>query len=986
MKKPAIFPVVILWFQVLNLSAQQTISVNLNDTLTLDIGTYRGELQWESSSNKTDWMDIDGAISNPYKYTVDQLPIQLRARVIEEPCEEVYYSEIIEVVQAEIVEEEPAVSNLKPWSDPLTWPNGKPQEGDEVIIGEGDSILLDEYPPALGGLTIDGLLLFDTLDLDLTSEWIVVRGELRIGTEDKPYTKQATITLTDTDTEASFTGMGTRGIMVMGGALELHGAVPEKIWTRLDAHAEEGAISLQLVDDVDWKGGEQILVAPTDYYEAGLANQSITQKVALTSVDGKNVTIDKGLNAQRWGLLQYPTANGMSLDPAGVVAPPVANSEVSNTPTVLDERAEVAHITRNIVIQAPDDEVWNNEGFGAHTMIMPGSTAHVEGVHFRRVGQRGRIRRYPWHWHMLSYSGTETLADAEGHYFKKNVIDGSENRGIVIHGTNGVLVQDNIVHDVKGHGVFTEDAVERRNTIDGNLVFHVRNPEWGDQIREHEVGSFGSSGFWIANPDNTVTNNIAADCQTFGFWLAFPDRPFGSANQVLYDDGQLMRPNRMLFGAFDSNTAHSNKNDGIHLDDPQVDEAGNTQPLQYWSTADGRTDGTPYDALRRFTLSRFKVWKNMDNGSWDRGVWTDIVEVVSADNCGRFFAGSGADGVIERSLVVGTSLNFMMNGTGRPEIADFQFNPSSAPTAFATYHSAFSMRQNIVVNFEVTEYDRAGVFATDDYYIRPVDKGLVRNYENLIIESHPGVKLKPQYDYMTFASALWDPYGFWGPEENYLVYNDEFLTHGKEITTPELGAEIVGGVSVQGPFYGFVSFVLHGTGPNPPQNFNFMDLMALHVDRYDADDLENPVATWEVAEAERNWTLQHMRDFATTPDGIYELTFPNQDNPTDFHVEVESMIEATDTQVIGIQFDGSVDATVYLQQPSNQNNFHVYEELNSLQDVMNSSGETFWQDTANNRVWVKILGGRWEAAPADVGDWTEETNETMNLRIREANN
>ena len=39
----------------------------------------------------------------------------------------------------------------------------------------------------------------------------------------------------------------------------------------------------------------------------------------------------------------------------------------------------------------PDDEVWQNEGFGAHVMIMgTGAQAHVQGVEFRRGGQRGR--------------------------------------------------------------------------------------------------------------------------------------------------------------------------------------------------------------------------------------------------------------------------------------------------------------------------------------------------------------------------------------------------------------------------------------------------------------------------------------------------------------------------------------------------------------------------------------------------------------------
>jgi len=958
------------------LIAQQSVIVEVNDIVRLEADTYRGEIQWQSSTDQVSWEDITDGSTSPYDALVTTLPLYFRGKIDEEGCEASHYSEIIQVF---------GTDNIELWSELSTWGDeGKPVSGDEVVIPTGKFILLDENPPALGGITIDGFLAFDRQDLSLTSEWIVVNGTLQIGTPENPFEQRAILTLNDQDTEADMMGMGTRGIMVMSGKLELHGAVPEVVWTKINAHAESGTTSLALVEEVDWNTDDQIVIAPTDYYEAGFG-VSVTQRVRLTSVNGDLLEIADPLNAHRWGLLQYPVDDGMSLSSTGIVDPPMADTDETTTPLVLDERAEVGNLTRNIVIQSADDGLWQDSGFGVHTMIMPNATAHVEGVEFRRAGQRGRLRRYPFHWHILSYSGSETLSDATGQYLRGSTINSSSNRGIVIHATNGVEVKDNIVFDVRGHGVFTEDAVERRNVIDHNLVLHVRNPEWGNQLMEHEVGDFGSSGFWIANPDNTIINNVAADCQTFGFWLAFPNQPFGTSTEVLAEDGLLIRPNRLLFGTFDGNTAHSNMNDGLHLDDPQSDLDGNTFPLQYWSSADGRADVNNPDGLRRFTLARFNTWKNMDNGSWDRGVWTDMIEFVSADNCGRFFAGSGAEGVIERGLIVGTSLNYMMNGTGRPEIADFQFNASSAPTAFATYHSAFSMKNNILVNFEVTEHDRAGVFASDDYYLRAVDKGMVRNTNNLMINSHPGVKLRSTSDYFTLASALWDPYGFWGPEENYFVYDDPFLTYGKEVHTVELGTEIAGGVSVEGPFYGFAAFVLHGVGSTPPNTSPDADIMALHVDRYALDDLElnTIVGTWEVDAAEPNWTLQHMRDFATSPDGLYVLTFPGEDDPTDFLVEVENMIETTDIQVIGIQFDGDIDPIVYIQQERNPNNFAGYEMLESLQEVIDSNGETWWQDKSNNRIWLKVQGGRWIENEFDTG-FERVTNETMQLRIRPA--
>ncbi|MDY6949359.1 MAG: G8 domain-containing protein, partial [Pseudomonadota bacterium] len=70
------------------------------------------------------------------------------------------------------------------WSDPATWPNQKvPAAGEQVTIDSGKEIVLDVSPPALGGITINGKLRFaDEADLELSTEWIMIHGELEIGT------------------------------------------------------------------------------------------------------------------------------------------------------------------------------------------------------------------------------------------------------------------------------------------------------------------------------------------------------------------------------------------------------------------------------------------------------------------------------------------------------------------------------------------------------------------------------------------------------------------------------------------------------------------------------------------------------------------------------------------------------------------------------------------------------------------------------------
>ena len=92
-----------------------------------------------------------------------------------------------------VVQAQEAKAPAKPerWSDAATWPDRHvPVAGDKVTIAAGKDVVLDVSPPALNGLTIDGKLSFaNTADLELTTEWIMLHGELEIGTEAKPHTR-----------------------------------------------------------------------------------------------------------------------------------------------------------------------------------------------------------------------------------------------------------------------------------------------------------------------------------------------------------------------------------------------------------------------------------------------------------------------------------------------------------------------------------------------------------------------------------------------------------------------------------------------------------------------------------------------------------------------------------------------------------------------------------------------------------------------------
>ena len=403
----------------------------------------------------------------------------------------------------------------------------------EVVIPQGTTVILDMDPPSLPALNIQGALVFeDQRDVALSARNILLTGRMEVGTAAAPFTHQATITLTgprtNTDTTVDNDGI-SRGFNVVGGSLLLYGQFTGPTWTQLDQHLPQGALSATLKDSVNWRQGDQLIVAPTDFYQ-----QAVTEQVTLAqNASGTNITLGAGLKAARWGRLQYLTDQGMGLQPQENFVPPA-----QPFPTVLDSRAEVGNRSRRLVIQGANDNAWLQHGFGAHMMIMGlNAKVVVDGVEFRRVGQGGKLARYPIHWHLLSYDiGTgQQRGDATGHVIRNSAIWDSAQRCIVIHSTNGVQVRNNICYNIQGHGIFLEDATERRNIIDGNLVLKVRSPHISRLLKVHEGAQLyqaGPSAVWMTNPDNTLTNNHTGDALGNGLWLAFPDRTLGLSRRV----------------------------------------------------------------------------------------------------------------------------------------------------------------------------------------------------------------------------------------------------------------------------------------------------------------------------------------------------------------------------------------------------------------------------------------------------------------------
>lgn len=524
----------------------------------------------------------------------------------------------------------PAASAQDLWSNPATWGGAVPGDGAHVVIAQGRRIVLDTSPPRLASLTVDGALTFGPRDLDLRVGWIMVHGLFEIGTEEAPYPYRATITL-DGPLDDNVMGMGARVFGAMGGGrIEIHGSRRADVdWAVLARTARPGdtSLGLALVEPrktvLGWRPGDLLVIAPSG------ADPFEVEAVTVTAVSGTEVAFTPPLRFTHSGELQ--TVAGR----------------------LVDERAEVGLLTRNIVIQGGANG--HGRQLGGHIMIMAGGIGRIEGAELRFMGQTGRLGRYPIHWHLAGYAPID--------YARFTSVWNSFHRGIVLHGTTGAEVRGNVAANVWSHTfVVGEDGNETGNTVEDNLgVLTRRLPDASFVLkRRGDPGSDGPGAqdewrpatFWVNNPNNRVRGNRAAGgVDAIGF---FYDDDHGRAAP-----GDLARTD------FADNVAHSYTTG--RADDPDPRETSGVGLLVRMAD---RGEAAAFTGLT--------AYRNAVAGAWLERAGTTVRQSVLAGN------GSGAilgRATIESSLIAGTTANPAASVPGAPRggVRVVAASPAPAP-------------------------------------------------------------------------------------------------------------------------------------------------------------------------------------------------------------------------------------------------------------------------------------------------------------------
>ena len=169
------------------------------------------------------------------------------------------------------------------------------------------------------------------------------------------------------------------------------------------------------------------------------------------------------------------------------------------------------------------------------------------------VGVEGK---YCLHFHQLR--------DCPECLFENNAVENSQQRGIIVHGTHRSTVENNVLYNVRGAGIYIEDGNEMHNTISYNVIFckfPFRHPTYhgctipgtsnliADTSENH-------SGIFSRTPRNNLIGNRSAN-NFNGMFFASGGRGRGnSQNKVCEADNK--------FGRIEGNTFHGNGRFGTY--------------------------------------------------------------------------------------------------------------------------------------------------------------------------------------------------------------------------------------------------------------------------------------------------------------------------------------------------------------------------------------------------------------------------------------
>lgn len=495
-----------------------------------------------------------------------------------------------------------------PWSAATTWEDGRvPGHGDKVQVREGHIVTYDVRAPE--SLVVRSLHIAGTVTFATTRETQLNVGLIKIqGTEETDeegfdceahfedlapaQPRPALLVGTPNQPVASNTralirlvyisGMNKEScpaIVCCGGRMDFHGAPLSRTWVKLGQTAAKGAREVTLAEPVSgWKIGDRLIVTATQSRDD---REGSTELRTMTGLDSPTrLRCDEPFAFEHLGEGNF--------------------------------RGEVANLSRNVVVESADPD-----GERGHTMYHRGSSGAISYAEFRHLGKKHTLGRYSLHFHLVG-------ATMRGSYVIGASIWDSHNRWLTVHGTNYLVVRDNIGYRSIGHGFFLEDGTEVYNVFDRNLAVEARaGKKLPKQVLPFDQNE--GAGFWWANSLNTFTRNVAAANDQYGFrFEATPTSALKLVLPVMQPDGRDEKVDirTLPFVRFEDNEVHSshglygiNLGEGVNRVGPDARHPFVVRNTKIWNVHYGFRPQVPSLLVENMTIqSAYGVYHpNFDN-------------------------------------------------------------------------------------------------------------------------------------------------------------------------------------------------------------------------------------------------------------------------------------------------------------------------------------------------------------------------------------
>jgi hypothetical protein len=184
----------------------------------------------------------------------------------------------------------------------------------------------------------------------------------------------------------------------------------------------------------------------------------------------------------------------------------------------IDFLPHIGNLTRNVTFRSA-----NPSGTRGHMAMIHMADADIRYTTFKDMGRTtydpvavGTNQKGRYALHMHHDMGPMTTP-ANGYQFTLigNSVDGGSSVhkfkwGITIHDSHFGLIQDNVVYNMGGAGIMTEDGNETLNVFDHNFVERVAGTGDNGNARGTEFGYEGA-GIWLRGPNNILRNNVVSN-------------------------------------------------------------------------------------------------------------------------------------------------------------------------------------------------------------------------------------------------------------------------------------------------------------------------------------------------------------------------------------------------------------------------------------------------------------------------------------------